>query len=29
MILATIYPFFTAPGVARLTGGLPPAQTVG
>jgi CDP-diacylglycerol---serine O-phosphatidyltransferase len=28
MILATIYPFFTAPGVARLTGGLPPTQTV-
>lgn len=29
MILATVYPFFTAPGVADLTGGLPPTQTVG
>jgi CDP-diacylglycerol---serine O-phosphatidyltransferase len=29
MIIATIYPFFTAPGVARFTGGLPPTQTLG
>lgn len=29
MILATIHPFFTAPAVAPLTGGLPPTQTVG
>jgi len=29
MILATVYPFFTAPPVAEITGGLPPAQTVG
>ncbi len=29
MILATMYPFFTAPGVAEFTGGLPATQTVG
>ncbi|MEX0856492.1 MAG: CDP-diacylglycerol--serine O-phosphatidyltransferase [Gemmatimonadota bacterium] len=29
MILATVYPFFTAPGVERLLGGLPSAQMVG
>lgn len=29
MLLATLYPFFTAPHVAALTGGLPPSQTVG
>jgi CDP-diacylglycerol---serine O-phosphatidyltransferase len=28
MILATIYPFFTAPGVAALTGGLPSMERV-
>lgn len=29
MILATIYPFFTAPRVAEFTGGLPSVQVVG
>jgi CDP-diacylglycerol---serine O-phosphatidyltransferase len=29
VILATMYPFFTAPGVAELTGGLPASQTAG
>ncbi len=29
MILATVYPFFSAPGVASITGGLPSPQTVG
>ena len=29
MILATIYPFFTAPRVAEITGGLPSVQVVG
>ncbi len=29
MILATLYPFFTAPRVSEFTGGLPPTQTVG
>jgi CDP-diacylglycerol---serine O-phosphatidyltransferase len=29
MILATIHPFFTAPGVAALTGGLPSMERVG
>jgi CDP-diacylglycerol--serine O-phosphatidyltransferase len=29
MILATIYPFFTAPGVSELFGGLPSAQVAG
>lgn len=29
MVLATVYPFFTAPGVEALFGGLPSAQTMG
>jgi CDP-diacylglycerol---serine O-phosphatidyltransferase len=29
MIVATAYPFFTAPGVAAFTGGLPSPQTMG
>jgi CDP-diacylglycerol--serine O-phosphatidyltransferase len=29
MILATIYPFFTAPGVSEIVGGLPSAQVAG
>jgi len=29
MITATVYPFFTAPAVERITGGLPSAQMVG
>jgi CDP-diacylglycerol--serine O-phosphatidyltransferase len=29
MLLATLYPFFTAPQVVALTGGLPQSQTVG
>ena len=29
MVTATVYPFFTAPAVAQITGGLPSAQIVG
>ena len=29
MIVATVYPFFTAPAVAQFTGGLPTPQTMG
>jgi CDP-diacylglycerol---serine O-phosphatidyltransferase len=29
MVIATVYPFFTAPGIEPLTGGLPSAQAVG
>jgi len=29
MVAATVYPFFTAPAVDRIMGGLPSAQTVG
>lgn len=29
MLIATVYPFFTAPGIAAFTGGLPSPQTMG